>query len=907
MAMPPLPAENLHLVHAALVDFPRPDALAETLLRPWLKARGIDTPAQEIDVVTLHYQLEPLGEGRQHFRENAVITQKMSAVQALLSNWQGESAEGYGGFHFGDWAGIAPSGVLHLVERLDTEGTSPGFSAYRVFNGLYRRQTPALYGPATRLPVRAEDFQALIWGLHLNTLYKAQLDSYWSAHLNDYQRALKINFIAACNRQVAEGSLSEEARQMIWQAAGISRQDRFTLKVSLLNVYGYVATSLLCLRTEDSALTLLYIPGNSSPFLSFDTPLAMKHWFARQCQSADRRAALLTLFSPLDWPDGLDFSGLQTALAGLGRYPQPHRFLSSHSGFATSGLWTPELMVDYRADHYNPPITEELFGYLARHQQQRAYATLDSQVVSNQQIEKLRATRYLNIALVMLAPVAMVIPALAPLLAAGGLAQFSLGLDRVLNGRSLEDKVAGVQDQVFGLFNALPLVGTAAARSSALYRWCRPGFVTFRQLLQGSDSAEALALQPAEAAFREPTVQASTQTAAVVTRIDESLRHRFAAWLQTEAGLENDWVCYELNTDSFIRLSQIRQESPPRWIVSAEHANALVPMTDSRTVSDLQRMATLRALGIHVDLPLDYTPYQNMSRTPLEPLITSVWLGDRRLGEPFIDAIAHNARALHGSRYEYQLLLSRQNVANFDHNVSQLNAVAPRLRIRTLEEQPFFLEFERSAYYPQYQAALRGDGLGATHFSSACDILRYRVLKHFGGLYMDTDDSLLLPKDGSVAALPLEQQDLRCSADGLLLAQPVSNDRLGMYIKFNSSLIGSHAGNPTLDAISDEILRRYRLEPTFYDHHPDPDLDPVGLHHYARRLNLLTGPGVLNDVIDQHLPWLRQLRETCTLLASPVHDVFSVVNSRALMDALASFAPLGDVADIGRAHSWLNH
>lgn len=599
---------------------------------------------------------------------------------------------------------------------------------------------------------------------------------------------------------------------------------------------------------------------------------------------------------------------MRTALTGLGLYPRFHRFsVNSHPGFATSGLWVPEDMIDYRADRYSPPISTELFGYLARRHQQRAYADLDQQIVSNHQIDKSRWTTYLNVAMVMLIPVAMVVPALGALLAIGGLTQFALGLDRVINGRSLQDKAEGVQAQAFGLFNALPLVGHVALRASAIYRYCRPGFVGFRELVQTSESAEELALQPAEAAFRESPVQSSPQLGAVVCRVDQSLRHRFFATLATDEGLKQDWVCYELKSDSFIRVSQVRQASPTRWALAADNPDALTPLTDtSRQIDDGQRMSTLRALGIDVELPLDYSRFQTLVRTPLERLITSVWVGNRVMDDTFIDAIAHNATLLRGSGYRYQLLLSRQDMASFEANIDLLTVKAAGVQLLTLEEQPVFLEFERSPYFAQYQAALKGDGKGATHFSSASDILRYRLLRHYGGLYMDADDTLL-PMTGTPPVLPLERQTLSCTADGLVLAAPVSNDQLGMYIKFNSSLIGSHPNNPTLDAISDEILRRYQREPAFYARRPDAEQDPVGLDRYARQLNQMTGPGMLNDVIDQHLPWLSQLRETCNLLASPIHDVYDAVDSRAFMDTLADYAPLGEMADIGCAHSWQNH
>ncbi|OCT25728.1 dermonecrotic toxin domain-containing protein [Pseudomonas putida] len=913
-----IPAENLHLVSDALIDFPRPDSLAQTLLRTWLQEQGVQASPHDIDVVTVHYQLEPIGEGRGHFRENAVISQKMNLVEALLGNWQGETASGFGGFHYGDWAGTAPSGALTLVERLEPESELSNYSAYEVFNGLYLRQDPEHYSPANLLAVRAEALQGFIWSLHFHTLYKDKLDHYWKSRLTSYQRATKINLIAACNHQVRQGSLSEEGRRMVWEAAGIARHPGQPVKASMLNVYGYVSTSILKLHAAHTALVVLYIPGNSSPLLEFVDATAMQHWFAQQCQAADKRAALLQLFSPADWPDGLDYSGLRTALTGLGLYPYPHRLGKNHPGLATSGFWKPADIIDYRADHYSPPISEELFGYLAQRQQQRSYADADSQIVSNHQIDKARWTSYLNVTMTMLAPIAMVVPALTPFLLLGGLTQFGLGMDKAINGRSLEEKADGAAEQGFGLFNALPLIGNAISRPTALFSYCRPGFVSFSDLLPAEDGfAESIPLEdlssaeealPAEAAFREQAVLPCSATSTVVVRVDENLRHRFAAWLKTDEGLENHWVLYEARSDSFIKTTDLKQANPPRWAVDAEHPFALIRLEDdARQATDTQRMITLRALNIHVNLPIDYSVFDTLEREPLERLITSVWVGNRRMDATFIEAISHNAKALRTSQYRYQLLLSRQDMPNFNYNVGMLAAKAPNLQILTLEEQPFFLEFERSPYYVQYQAALVGDGKGTTLFSSASDILRYRVLKYFGGLYIDADDTLLLSDSKTPRELPLEHQDLRCSRDGLVLSPPVSNDQLGMYIKYNNSLIGSHAGNPTLDSISDEILRRYRLEPGFYSSRPNADIDPVGLNRFTRRLSMLTGPGVLNDVIDQKLPELRQLREICNLLVSPLYDAHQIVDLKKLHELLKHHAGLGEVAQIGRAHSWLVH
>lgn len=911
--MPYIPSENLHLPREALIDFPRPDTLASEQLAGWLRDRGIELAPADIDVVTLHYQYEPLGEGRQHFRENAIVTQKMSLVEALLGNWQGEPSEGYGNFHFGDWAGLAPQGAVTLVERLEPQSALSNASAYLIFNGLYRRTSPQVYGPQTKLAVRAEDFQGFIWGLHFHHLYRASLDRFWEARLAHYQRALKISFIAACNRQVLEGSLSDQGQRLAWQAAGLRRSKVPALQRRMLNVYGYTSTSILCLTDADSGFTLLYLPGNASPLHEFSDQAAMQQWFAEQCQDPAKRVALERYFTPADWPDGLDYSGLRTALKGLGLYPKPHRLAVNHDGFATSGFWVAQEMVNYRAQTYSPLIIGDLFAYLAERQKQRSYEDADSQITSNHQIDKARWTSYLNAAMVIISPLAMVVPELIPVLLTGGLSQFALGMDQLLNGKTLEEKSSAVSTQVFGLLNALPLAATLAADPAQVYRWYRPGFVTpsrLRDLLSAgspaASPAEEIELAPAESAFREAPVIPSSQISALATRIDANLHVRFLGWFEEDGKVTGKWMEYELASDSFIKLEEARLAEPPRWIVS--NRSTLVRLADlSHPVSDVQRMATLRALGIHVHLPIELGAYDALATTAIPQIISSLWVGDRAIGPTFLEALAHNAQALSASDYRYQLFLSRLNPDAYQHNLALLAERAPTLVVLPLEQQPFFQAFTTSRYFSQYQAAIDGNGGVATNFSSACDILRYRLLSHLGGIYLDADDQLLLAARPERDPLPLLRQPLKTSADGLLLAPPVSNDQMGMYIKFNSSVIGSHPGNPTLQAISDEILRRYQLEPTFYSRRPFRADNSASLAAYSRRLSLLTGPGVLNDVIDQRLPWLSQLREICNLLVAPLHDVHRAINLRRFSQTLHEHVPMDQCFQMGQAHSWWDH
>ncbi|MFP3334529.1 mannosyltransferase, partial [Pseudomonas sp. SIMBA_064] len=97
-------------------------------------------------------------------------------------------------------------------------------------------------------------------------------------------------------------------------------------------------------------------------------------------------------------PDGLEFSGLRTALAGLGLYPKAHRLSHDHPGFATSGFWDPQYIIDFRPDKYDSTLEGDLFTHLTLLQKRRAYADADSQITSNHAVNKAKWANYLSLA-----------------------------------------------------------------------------------------------------------------------------------------------------------------------------------------------------------------------------------------------------------------------------------------------------------------------------------------------------------------------------------------------------------------------------------------------------------------------------------------------------------------------------
>ncbi|MNJ32187.1 Dermonecrotic toxin [compost metagenome] len=921
-------AKGTQFVRDSLGGFPRPDRAAADAIRQWANDRGQDLDPDKVDAVTLHYQFN------QQQGWVGVVTQKMSLTQAVLANWQGESNNNLVGAALqAPWGGEFPEGSLTIVDALREQGVIHYGAGHSVYNGLFRQTENAEYSAGTHVQLSAEDFQAFIWNLDFHGHYKATLDSYWAHGLDSYRIAAKINFLAACNKQVHEGSLSDAGRRLVWQAAGVEQppampptdskpSTRPRIRARMLNVYGYAASDLLCLTDAVSGLTVLYIPGNSSPLHEFAAPAQLQDWFAEQCRASDTREALQNHFALADREDGLSYSGLHTALCGLGSYPQPYHLDSNRPGFTAEGIWSPQDYVNYKAKEYSPLISEDLFLALAKRQKQRSYKDADFIITTDNQVTKARWRGYLNSALNLLGPLALVVPELAPLFALGGLAQFGLGLDQAIHGKTAEAKAEGVGSAVFGLLNAAPLIHAGVTRAPVLLRFKQDGFVVpsrvNEQLGYPLSPITPPHLPLAEVAeyFHIPDAViplpgGDPAISAAVIRVP----HYDGTPDQLTASIDdyNEEVLYDLENDAFIMAGDLN-EVEPTYYVATPGRHDLVPLdTSSRTVTQDMRMASLRALGVDLQLPVALPEVPIAGAQPIPKQILSIWIGDRVLDDTLLANISSNAERLQGSQYVFRLYLSSTTPTAFAQNLRLLAERAPGVVVLPLEETPFYARFSQSQNYPHYAAAIDGNGGVASNFASAADVLRFALLEHEGGLYMDIDDTLLVPGEqppvinGVPQGQPGEALDevvLATREEGLLLFPPVSNQKLAMNCLYNSSLIGSHAGNPTLKAILEEMHTRYLAEPGFYDSKPTLQSDPAGFYGYASRLSRLTGPALLTEIVDQHLPELQLMRQITNLYAFPRINSWRFVDLPTYEAAKRHLLPLNRIARVGGYGSW---
>ncbi|MDF9616585.1 glycosyltransferase [Pseudomonas entomophila] len=832
-------AAGKQFVRDHLKHIPQPYEQASIAMREWLQEQGHDFDPDQTDVVTLRY-----------FGNQAVIDQRLSLTQALLSDWQGES-EVLVGIFTGHWVGRFPQGPLTLVDRLPDIGAINGALTFSTFNGLFRRTTPPRYDSTTLLSVDVEAMQKYISHLNFHTLFVSQLDAYWQQGTNTHAQSLQISYLAACNKQVEEGSLSDAGRQMAWQAAGI--MDKVDdLQVRPLNVYGYAATDLIYIKRPAQPQVLLYLPGNASPFHEFDTLSAMKDWFAQQCRDSAKRQRLLQYFKMSDAPDGFNFSGLETALHGLAAYPQRYE-RGYESGFTYDGYWPAGEYVNYKSDHYSPALEGDLFTAITARQRKHSYDDAHFSITTNAQVSKARWRGYLVTTLNLVAPLALVVPELIPLLAVGGIAQLGLGIDQIVNGKTAQDKSDGGENVLFGLLNAAPLTVLAADRVQTFFTGNSLEFVAPHRV----NDQIGYPLSPVGASrlpqLDEAVAGAFSPNVPVALPEDSYLADHITRFLdskginQMTAVIEEKPVdiVYDSEHDAFMVKPVAGSHAAPTYYRVENPEDGWVAIDAPSPATDEMRMRTLRALGVDLQLPIKIPPLETSKLANLPKKIFSIWIGDNPIPSDQLETLRSNVQKLStsDSKFTYQVYLSNKNPAAYAAQQEQLRGFPPPLKVETLEDQIWYNEVEQPHFFDHYSKALDNK-----HYAMASNVLRYPILNQEGGFYMDIDDTLLTDTTSNDNIALIAKHNIRAPEEGLVLKRPVNFEPLNLHCDYANTPIGSHANNDVLTQISDLMRDRYLENEELYDTLPPQKTDP-GFKEYALKTNTMDGPRLLNDVI----------------------------------------------------------
>ncbi|UFH48116.1 glycosyltransferase [Pseudomonas sp. KNUC1026] len=448
-------------------------------------------------------------------------------------------------------------------------------------------------------------------------------------------------------------------------------------------------------------------------------------------------------------PDGLSYSGLETVLQGLGMFPEAHHFPTDHSGFATSGFWDPQTYVNYKRSEYSPLLMGDLFNNLAQRQRARSLADADWEITTDTQVRKARWAAYLNDALNALGPLTLLLPEASLLLAAGGIAELGLGIDRLVHAHNLAEEAQSLGQASFGLLNATPLAEAALSAGAKVFTF-KSGEFIWPENINGQWGYPLSPVDPP----RLPPLRAhdffcATDTLAPLAEADAGVSQAVVRITQPRGApdelhslIGNDVtrLRYDLEFNAFVSELDLNEINHPWYVSAGPGSHALAVQASEPVATDAQRLATLRALGNDLALPVDYPALLPSQATPIPRQVWGIWVGEHLIGDDLLDTIAANATTLEKIGYRNRLLLTRANPQRYQQNLEALALKAPGLEVLPLEEQPFYEAFRQGPMFEQYQAAIDGNGGVATNYASASDILRYPLLHSEGGIYKDLDD-----------------------------------------------------------------------------------------------------------------------------------------------------------------------
>ena len=480
-------------IAAHTVNMASPEQQAATLIRRMFRDQwGQDVDPDNTFLTTFNYLDDGSGAAKP-----AELVRRISLTRALLSNVQEpvSSTARRQPFDHGGGPSLTlvpglptPDHVLRTMPALLTplfrlaQATTPLLQwqpEVRTYEALYRGGATAHYDRSTQLDVAPQAFRAALWDMDPGTTRERYLDQFWRAHESAYPLLAKMAYVQACQWQFQEGSLSAAGHalaarvaglQPAWQWQDLSLNDLRTghladpdLQTGLLDIHAYQATDIVYATDKKSQLTLLYIPGNSSPLHEFANPAAMKNWLALQARDSQKRAALLSHFTLADRPDGYTRAGVEEALQGLAAWPGVRHAsggLLSFNRATFSGYWNPQSYVNQQA-----AVSSDPFAAIARQQKARSYTDAALLVRSDRDVRKAEVSRVLDAAALMLVPLALLVPgagaAVDAALLSIGAAEIGIGADDLARG-----KLATGQGRIaFGLLNALPVASTVVAQS----------------------------------------------------------------------------------------------------------------------------------------------------------------------------------------------------------------------------------------------------------------------------------------------------------------------------------------------------------------------------------------------------------------------------------------------------------
>ncbi len=233
--------------------------------------------------------------------------------------------------------------------------------------------------------------------------------------------------------------------------------------------------------------------------------------------------------------------------------------------------------------------------------------------------------------------------------------------------------------------------------------------------------------------------------------------------------------------------------------------------------------------------------------TDLKPLPKELhyfWAGQDVPGH-LVENISNNAKKAPG--YASIIHVDADSPAVFQQIKSKLEHHSPGITVLNLQEDEVFKQLKQGEMYDYFR---QGQG---KNLAAASDVARYPIMNKYGGVYLDTDDSI----QASVGGVALQ-----AGADDVLLGRPVNHPLTDYKSFYNTSNFATRPGNPILEELIAEMKKRFAdNKPFFSANRPIATKGVDGrvvytpeFKAYEAKIFDTVGPNLLNDTLKAKKP-----------------------------------------------------
>lgn len=825
-------------------DFVSPEKEISAILSAKIKEQwGVDVDPDKTYLVTFKNDSED---------ENAVV-EKITLTQAALKNRQDVTIEDNEGWFVKIAKYFSP--VVYVYNKIDgwvQEANSR--------QGIYREPSAPGTGPFnadTRVSIPVDDFKALVWDTDRTQLYKKTLDGFWDKHTDSYAALSKISFVKAIHLQRLEGTLGPAEAALAQRALGPVAQKDWSeltvqdfkasatkdpdLDIGMLNINGFQSTDLMCVTDRKTQLTLLYIPGNSSPIHRFDNPQQMKKWLAQQAIDPVKREALLMHFSLSDQAKRSFSDGVRQSLEGMASWSEAQAPDSSF--FDRINDWIPDRYITV------DPVNSDPFETVKVRQKARSYSDAQNAIVSDSDYTKnkvLQGVEEATKVAMFMTPLALVMPEVAVALdvffLAAGATQTGIGIDDAVEGKATaSDRI------VFGVLNAVPpLVTHAGAPLAKVLTERIPGGAMASQVdvaaqapTQVNDQGRPFFNPPRHVNGRIGYPMSPVSSPAILDEVTvpmDGVYQLLSEDYMVHVGRYGTKVTYDVEARLWRGLGENGQvddvfywrNGGGRWQAGSK-AEAIAGSKNAP------------ASMINKTFKLPPLPSLPSGATEVPKVIHYFWAGNE-MPEHLIENIIENSRKSPG--YKSIVHVDANDASAFDKIKSALDHRVGGLEVHDLKEDEAFRELNAGKYAEMYQYFRSGQG---QNLSASSDVMRVALMKKYGGIYLDTDDAL---------AFNVGDVTLSATPNDILLNSPVTYEPTD-FKGFNTSNFATQPGNPLFDKILEESYQRYKSnESWFGTHRPflketSTAAEQQAYKEYETKIFEVTGPRLFGDVLAQ--------------------------------------------------------